>query len=190
MITELQVQYTQGKITGNFEEVKTCLLQKIEDYKNVVYTADTVKDAKKDVAELRKLRKVLDDKRKEIKKTWNDPYKAFEEMTKELISIIDELIEQINSQLEEFEQQRQEEKRNKIDEEYSSRFNSELAEYCPLDSIFEEKWFNATTSMKSIKDALDAKKTFVEESIKTIKDCGAETEEKALKMFKMNNIYT
>lgn len=185
-ITELQVSYQAGVITGNFEEVKSSLQAKLEDYQNVVYTADTVKDAKKDVAELRKLRKVIDDKRKEIKKSWNDPYKAFEEMTKELITLIDEPINYISSQIDSFEEQRKAEKRSKIEEEYSKRFDNEYGEYCTLDSFFDEKWLNSSTTMKTIKELLDSKKTFIEESIKTIKDCGEETEEKALKMFKAN----
>jgi len=52
--------------------------------------------------------------------------------------------------------------------------------------IFDDKWLNASTSMKSIKDVLDAKKTFIVTSIQTIKDCGEETTEKALQMFKAN----
>ncbi len=183
-ITELQVTYQQGVINGNFDDVKASLKATLADYQNVVYTEDTVKDAKKDVATLRKIKKAIEDKRKEIKKTWNDPYTTFENLTKELISLIDEPINQINAQLEEFEQQRQEEKRTKIDEEYNKRFSTELMEYMSLESIFDDKWLNASTSMKSIKDALDAKKTFLESSIKTIRSCGAETEEKALKMFK------
>ncbi|SES69317.1 DUF1351 domain-containing protein [[Clostridium] polysaccharolyticum] len=183
-ILELQVSYQAGVITGNFEDVKASIEAKISDYTNVVYTSDTVKDAKKDIADLRKMRKVIDDKRKEIKRTWDDPYKAFEKMAKELIAIIDEPIEQINSQLEEFENLRKKEKREQIKAEYEKRFDSELAEYCQLESIWDEKWLNSTTTMKSIKDTMDAKKSAVEESIATIKDCGEETEDKALKMFK------
>lgn len=185
-IAELQVQYQTGIITINYDELKEALNNKLANYKNVVYTADIVKVGKDDVAELRKLRKALDDKRKEIKKTYNDPYKMFEDKVKELITLIDKPIVEISSQLDSFEEQRKEEKRKKIDEEYQKRFNSELMEYCPLEKIFDEKWVNASTSMKSIKDALDAKKTFLEESIKVICDCGEETEEKALKMFKAN----
>lgn len=67
-LMELEVTYKSGVITGNFDTLKTALNAKLADFKNVVYTEDTVKDGKKDLAELRKLRTALDSKRKEIKK--------------------------------------------------------------------------------------------------------------------------
>ena len=45
---------------------------------NLVYTADQIKDAKKDRAKLNKFVTALEDKRKEIKKQVMQPYTAFE----------------------------------------------------------------------------------------------------------------
>ena len=57
------------EIDWNYEELKIEIQGKANDYMNLVYTADQVKDAKKDRANLNKFVEALESKRKEIKKT-------------------------------------------------------------------------------------------------------------------------
>ena len=73
------------EIDWNYEELKTEIQKKANDYMNLVYTADQIKDAKKDRANLRKFVTALENKRKEIKRQVMQPYTAFEEQEKELI---------------------------------------------------------------------------------------------------------
>ena len=54
----------------NFEEIKTWLAERLKDYKNLAYTEDSLKLAKADKAELNRLKKALDERRKEIKKIY------------------------------------------------------------------------------------------------------------------------
>ena len=54
------------EIDWNYEELKTEIQGKANDYMNLVYTADQVKDAKKDRANLNKFVEALESKRKEI----------------------------------------------------------------------------------------------------------------------------
>ena len=56
------------EIDWNYEELKTEIQKKANDYMNLVYTEDQIKDAKKDRAKLNKFVTALEDKRKEIKK--------------------------------------------------------------------------------------------------------------------------
>lgn len=180
---ELSVDYQKGVITGNFEELKTALEAKMKDYENVVYTVDTAKTAKKDIAELRKLKTALESKRKEIKKTWNDPYTDFENKVKELIAVIDKPIEEINSQIETFERQRIAEKKEKIEAAYKEIFAG-IEEYASLDKIYDPKWENSTTSMKSIRERMVTLQTAVSNSISTIKNMKSDAVEDALKIYK------
>lgn len=180
---ELVVDSQQGVITFNFDELKAALEVKMQDYTNVVYTAETVKTGKKDVAELRKLKTALDSKRKEIKKTWNDPYTEFESKVKELISIIDKPIDDINAQIEAFEQQRISEKKAKIEDTYNEVFAG-LEEYAQLSKIYDPKWENSTTSMKSIRERMVTLQTAVSNSISTIKNMKSDAVEDALKIYK------
>ena len=74
----------------NFQELKQALEQQLEVYKSLAYSQDSIKAAKKDKAMLNKLKKAIDDKRKEIKKVYMQPYTVVEAQAKELIALIDE----------------------------------------------------------------------------------------------------
>lgn len=56
------------EIEWNNEELKTAIAKKMEDYKGLVFTEETIADGKKDRADLNKLRGAIDNERKRIKK--------------------------------------------------------------------------------------------------------------------------
>ena len=58
-------------IDFNFEELKEEITTKSALYKNMVYTDETIKDAKSDRALLNKFKTALEDKRKEVKSSTN-----------------------------------------------------------------------------------------------------------------------
>lgn len=111
---QVEVEQTVGSIHWNFEELKAALAEKMDDYKGLVYTEDTVREAQKDVANLRKLRKSVDDRRKEIKKKCMEPYNIIEKQAKELIALIDAPIEEIATQVENYETDRKAKKKAEI----------------------------------------------------------------------------
>ena len=55
-------------ISWNNEELKAEITAKMKDYKGLVFTEETVKEAKKDRASLNKLRSAFEVDRKRIKK--------------------------------------------------------------------------------------------------------------------------
>ena len=65
MLTDLSV--LPQKIEFNFEELKADLIPKLDYYKNLVVSEDGIKEAKADKANLNKLAKAIDDKRKEVR---------------------------------------------------------------------------------------------------------------------------
>ena len=111
---QVEVEQTVGSIHWNFDELKAALAEKMDDYKGLVYTEDTVREAQKDVANLRKLRKSVDDRRKEIKKKCMEPYNIIEKQAKELIALIDAPIEEIATQVENYETDRKAKKKAEI----------------------------------------------------------------------------
>lgn len=115
---EVQIVRNNGTIDFNFEDIKDALASELELYKNLVFTEDTKADAKKTVAELRKLKKQIGDKRIEVKKLYMQPYTDFEAKVKELDKLINEPIAFITEQIDAFEQKRIEEKRELINEIY------------------------------------------------------------------------
>ena len=68
-MNEISVVVNQepGKISWNFAEIKKRLEEELAVYQNTAYTDDTIKTAKGDVADLRKLAKAIEDRRKEVK---------------------------------------------------------------------------------------------------------------------------
>ena len=150
---ELKMQEVQFPkvIEFNFEELKNEITDKAELYKNMVYTDDTIKEAKADKATLNKFIKVLEDKRKDVKKECLQPYEEFEKQIKELVAIVDEPVKLIDSQVKEFEEKKKAEKLDKIKEFWETTTHPD---WLTCKMIFDQKWLNATTSMKKIHEAI------------------------------------
>ena len=102
------------EIEWNNEELKTAIAKKMEDYKGLVFTEETIADGKKDRADLNKLRGAIDNERKRIKKMCMEPYDKFEKEVKEVLGLVDEQINAIDVQIKEVEQIKREEKRKTV----------------------------------------------------------------------------
>lgn len=140
------------KISFNFEELKQELTDKVSLYETLVYTDDQIKTAKADKASLNKLKKALNDERIKREKEYMQPFNEFKAQVNEIIDIIDKPVLMIDRQVKEYEEKQKEEKKEAINEYWESK---ELPEGLNIDKIFDSKWLNATTSMKSIQTAID-----------------------------------
>lgn len=81
----VSVEQTNGILNiSNYDEIKANVQASMELYKTMVFTEDTLIEAKSTVATLRKLSKCLDDKRKDVKRRYMLPYEEFEDKIKEL----------------------------------------------------------------------------------------------------------
>ena len=147
MELKINAMETTNAINFNFEELKNEITTKSELYKNMVYTDDTIKTAKEDRTSLNKFIKALEDKRKEVKKQCLEPYNNFEKQVKELVRIINEPVTLIGEQIPEFEEREKAAKR----EEVERLFNEAGFEpFVKLEQIFDPKWLNKSSSLKSI----------------------------------------
>lgn len=151
-------------ILWNNEDLKKELAERLEEYKGLVYDETQVTAAKADRAKLNKLVDALEAKRKEIKKQCLAPYEAFEKQVKELIELINEPIALIDSQIKNFE----EEKRSKKADEIRACWDGMAAEFPPYEMIFNPKWLNASTSLKSIKKEMEGILVDTVEAMKTL----------------------
>ena len=115
---QLNVVLNAGSIITNTEEIKEQLSGMMEQYKNALFTEESKQIAKVELASLRKLKKAVDDRRKEVKAQCMAPYEAFEKEVKQLHAIIDEPIALIDNQLKEMEAERIMKKRLQIREVY------------------------------------------------------------------------
>lgn len=139
-------------IRFNYEELKAEITSKVEMYKNLVYTgSDQIKDAKADRAALNKLIKAMSDERIRIKKDCLKPYDEFERKIRELTDIVNEPVQLIDKQTKEYEQTLKEEKRKDIEALFET---IGFQAFVKLDMIWDEKWLNASVSMKSIEEKM------------------------------------
>ena len=144
------------EIGFNFDELKAGLAERLEHYNGIVVTEDTIKEGKSDRANLNRLRTAIDTRRKEIKKAYMAPYNEFEAKCKELTVLIDKPINTIDSQLAEFEEKRKQEKLEEIKSSYLACISGSFREFIPLQRILDQKWLNATTTMKKVEEDLTA----------------------------------
>ena len=182
----VNVEQKNGVIGFNFEEIKEKLNSELEIYKNMIFTEESKTEAKKTIASLRKLKKSVNDKKLEVKKSFMIPYTNFEAQVKELDHLIDEPINFINNQVEEFERKRVEEKKALISEIYAEIMaeHEEASGYLPLQRIYDSKWENATTTKKAITETITERVDHVEKDLGIIRSMGSEFEDKGIEKYK------
>jgi hypothetical protein len=157
-------------IEWNYEELKAELSQKLEQYKGLVYTEDQIKEAKAYRAKLNALATAIDGKRKELKKQCLQPYEQFEAQIKDLLAVIKEPVAFIDSQIKGYE----EEKKQKKLEEVKALFEKlkdaegEELEFISFEQIFEDKFLNASISLKMVETVISNKFNSIKCNLKTI----------------------
>lgn len=158
MELKMQPYQVPEAVSFNYEELKTALIEKTKLYETIVYSEDQIKFAKEDRAGLNRLKKALNDERIRQEKEYMQPFTTFKAQINEIIGIIDKPVQAIDKQVKAFEEHQKEEKYKKI----AAYWHEVLAaDKVPagirFDHLFSEKWLNASVSMKSIQEAIDAK---------------------------------
>ena len=109
---DTQIKVVSGSISNNFDEVRKNILATLEEFEGAVFTGeDSIKYAKKIVADLRKRKTSLSDDIKTHKKEYMKPWDDFEAQAKEIVALYDKPIEHINAQVTDFVERQKAEKR-------------------------------------------------------------------------------
>ncbi|MBD5464127.1 MAG: DUF1351 domain-containing protein [Lachnospiraceae bacterium] len=152
-------------IKWNKEELEAAVRQKIASYENVVYTEDNMKQAKADRAELNKLTKAIEERRKMVKKIINEPYDVFESELKDILALIEKPVGIIDKQVKEFEDQQKEEKKKNIQKSYDEVIG-DLTEVLPFEKVFDSRYLNQTyklaTAQAEVKEKVEKVRTDLE----------------------------
>lgn len=133
-------------IEWNSEEIRKQVQMMMSAYTDVVYTEDTMKAAKDDRATLNKFKKVIEDRRKEVKKKCMEPYEQFEKEVKEITALIDKPIGMIDSQIKEYEEKQKAEKKSQIQAAYDESIG-DFGNDLPFERVFDTRYLNATFSL-------------------------------------------
>ena len=154
-------------IKWNKEELEAAVRQKMASYENVVYTEDSMQQAKKDRAELNGLIKDIEDRRKIVKKIINEPYNVFEAELKEILALIQEPVGIIDKQVKAFEDQQKEEKKAKIRASYDEVIGY-LESVLPFDKVFDSRYLNQTYKLATAQADIKSKVEKVRTDLETI----------------------
>lgn len=135
----------------NIQYLRQELTARLDYYKGVIVTEDTIKDAKADRANLNKLKAAIDDQRKEVKRQTMALYEPLEKECKELLAMIDEPIGVIDSQLKAFDEQKKAAKYQALTE-FFAKVNT--LDFVKIESVLNPKWANATAKLDALKDEM------------------------------------
>jgi len=168
-LPDYSVEYTPAPIViKNGDGLEAAIAQYVARYQDMVVTSDTEADTKKVRAELRKLKTALDDRRKQIKRGYNQPLREFEAKVKSLEASIDMIIDPITVGLNELEVQRRDQKKQEV--------SDLIAEMAPnygveVDSIdIDPRWLNKSASHKKVVDEIGATMTTIKAAADKLAD--------------------
>ena len=154
MLPELKVERQVGTLAWNFDEINRQLDIQREKYRGLVVEPEQIRDAKSIRADLRKLRKAINDRKIDEKKTFCAPYLTFEEQVKEVLGKLDDVAGAIDDQIKSFEEHEKQQKLETIKAYYAEHGDKSL----DFDSlVFEESWLNKTCSDATWKSEIDKK---------------------------------
>lgn len=154
VITDLAVLNPQH-IETNFEAVEAYLTEAMEPYTQLVVTEDSIGDAKKTLAQLRKLKDGINAQKIAVKREWMKPYTEYEDKAKQLMSRVEAGISNIDGQVKDYDSRRKEQKlqdlKDYFDQE-ASRYRVE--EYLDWNLIRNPKWANASFSVEDAENEI------------------------------------
>lgn len=157
VITDLAVMNPQH-IETNFEAVDAYLTEAMEPYTQMVVTEDSIGDAKKTLAALRKLKDGINAQKIAVKREWMKPYTEYEDKAKQLMARVDAGISNIDGQVKDYDSRRKEQKMAELRawyEQETERYR--VAEYLSWDKILNPKWANATFSEEDAENEISGK---------------------------------
>ena len=154
VMTDLAVMNPQH-IETNFEAVDAYLTEAMEPYTQMVVTEDSIGDAKKTLAALRKLRDGINSQKIAVKREWMKPYTEYEDKAKQLMARVEAGISNIDGQVKDYDSRRKEQKMADLEDFYDQETTRyRVADYLCWDSIKNPKWANATFSEEDAQNAI------------------------------------
>ena len=147
--------FQPASVEFNYAELKKEIAERTLPYKGLIVTEDAIPTAKTDLANLRKLEKAIDDRRKAVKKEYNAPYMEFEAKIKDILSDIQAAEQNIDSQVKAFEKKVEDEKLSQIQKFFGLAFG-ELAKDIRFEKVYNPKWLNKGYKMAEIEEEIAA----------------------------------
>lgn len=156
LTTELSPMVKPQKLAFNKEELEAELSQRLQKYKSVLVTEDSIPESKKDRATIRKVSSALKTNTSDVKKQILElyGYDEFEKTAKGLIGMCDECANEIDEQVKFFENRKKQEKKDTLEAKFQEKIG-EAVEYISFDEIFDPKWLNVTCPLKEAMEQVE-----------------------------------
>lgn len=139
----------------DFPMIKAELQRRLDAYAGLVYTDETIKEAKSDRATLGKVKKAISDAEKAYKAKCMAPYDAIKPKIKELIDLVEEQRTLIDSTVKDFEMRQKAEKELAVRSFYDRKAVTLGSLASPLyGKLFDSKWTNASTGKAKYEEAI------------------------------------
>lgn len=144
------VDFTPSVITINgYEELESTVQGYANKYRGLVFEEDGLKSAKAVRAEMNGVIKSLDNKRKEVKKAYNEPLNAFEKRINKLNNQIKEVINPIDAGIKDLEERQRNEKQTEVGKRVAEELENE-SNYVKENFEMDPKWCNQSVTMKKV----------------------------------------
>lgn len=179
----VKVSVVPGTIECNMDETRAYLEGVVKAYDGAMFSEESKREAKGELASLRKMKDALEGRRKEVKAEWLKPYEEFEKQAKELVTLINQPISLIDMQIKEMEKRRKEEKRGKICEFFGD-IASDILECVSLEKIYDSRWENASVTEKAWKSDVSNAVQKIRNDIDVIKMNRSDALPQALETYK------
>ena len=162
---------------GNFEEVKAAISEALEQYStDAVVTEETVKDAEKTRAHLRRVKDQVEQYRKDAKAAYLEKFNKLETQCKELSGMIEQPITAIDTKIKEFENAENGKKYLDLEVFFAS---INPPKWLNLADVLNPKWKNKTATISKLRQEIS-------EAVCKIEDDFAEIE----KMYGASPLWT
>lgn len=154
MSYQLTIAHKPGTIECDFKGLNAYVESQIQKYDGLVVTEEQIKDAEKNMADLSKMKDLIEDRRKEIKKEITIPYTEFEKNIKPIVKRIDEVRGKIKVQVDDYKEREKAEKKQRICDWWKENGKQNI----PIEKIWNEQWLNKGTTDKQWQTDLKQRK--------------------------------
>lgn len=145
---ELEVTYTPAVFADNLAALDAYVQRQIEPYVGARIDpndGEQVKEARKCMANLNKLKEPIEAERKRIKRAYEAPLKEFEGKVRGITSKIDDARASLKAQVDEADARFREARRELLAEEYRGCAGP-IADVIPFSAVLEDSWLNRSTA--------------------------------------------
>lgn len=167
---------------ANYEPLKAAAQELAAVYGSQLVSPDAIKDAKSDMAMLRKLAKTASDMRIKIEREHAAKIATVTKQLKEVSGIFTDAAAKIDSQVKAYDEERKAARLEEIRQIYAEEIG-DMADIIPFDKLYRADWLNKTTTDKTVRGDIQTAVINAQTGIEQIKGLGSPHENAILSAF-------